>query len=105
MERRLRNTDADTSLVEACGACTNCGRKKLYPTIYIDSTRDIIFDFFITGDHTIDGERTFKTVLQSIMNYKSVNDVLFRSKQTNVDPAKINNILFLFIGFRIVTLK
>ena len=65
----------------------------------------MIFDLLITGDHTIDGESKLKTVLEPIMNYQSLNDVLFRSKQTNVDPAKINNILFLFIGFHIVTLK
>ena len=105
MERRRGNPDAETGLVEACGACTNFGRNKLYPTISIDSTRDMIFDLFITGGHTIDGERTLKTVLQSIMNYQSVNDVLFRSKQTNVEPVKIKNILFLLIVFRIVTLK
>ena len=28
MERRLGNPYAETGLVEACGACTNCGRKK-----------------------------------------------------------------------------
>ena len=39
------------------------------------------------------------------MNYQSVNDVLFSSKQMNVEPVKIKKILFLFIGFRIVTLK
>ena len=39
------------------------------------------------------------------MNYQSVNDVLFRSKQTNVEPVKIEKILFLLIGFRIITLK
>ena len=27
MERRLGNPDVETGLVEACGACTNCGRK------------------------------------------------------------------------------
>ena len=68
MERRLGNRDAETGLVEACGACTIFGRNKLYPTIYIDSTRDVIFDLSITGDRTIDGERNFKTVLRSIMN-------------------------------------
>ena len=105
MEIRLGNPYVETGLVEACGACANCGRSKLCPTISIDSTKYMIFYFFITGDHTIDGERTFKTVLQSIMNYQSVNDVIFRSKQTNVDPVKIKNILFLLIVFRIVTLK
>ena len=65
----------------------------------------MIFYLFITGDHTIDGERTFKTVLQSIMNYKSVNDVLFRSKKTDVDTVKIKKILFLLIGFRVITIK
>ena len=64
MGRRLGNPDSETGLVEACGACKNCGRKTLYPTISIDSTRGVIFDFFITGDHTIDGDCTFKTVLQ-----------------------------------------
>ena len=64
MERRLGNPDVETGLVEACGDYTNCGRNKLHPTIYIDSTRDMIFDLLITGDHTIDGESTFKTVLQ-----------------------------------------
>ena len=77
MKRRIGNPDAETGLVEACGACKNCGRNKLYPTISINSTRDMIFDLFITGDHTIDGERIFKTVFQSIMNYQSENDVLF----------------------------
>ena len=105
MERRLGNPDVETGLVEACGACANCGRSKLCPTISIDSTKYMIFYFFITGDHTIDGECTFKTVLQSIMNYQSVNDVLFRSKQKNVEPAKIKKILFIFIGFRILTLQ
>ena len=64
MERILGNPDVGTGLVEASGACTNCGRNKLYPTISIDSTMDMIFYLFITGDHTIDDERTFKTVLQ-----------------------------------------
>ena len=64
MERRLGNPDVETGLVEACGACANCGRSKLCPTISIDSTKYMIFYFFITGDHTTDGERTFKTVLQ-----------------------------------------
>ena len=105
MERRLGNPYVETGLVEACGACTNCRRNKLYLTISIDSTRDMIFDLFITGDHTIDGERTLKTVLQSITNYQSVNDVLFRSNQTNVELVKIKKILFLLIGFRIETLK
>ena len=45
MERRLGNPDVETGLVEACGACTDCGRKTLYPTISIDLTRDIIFGF------------------------------------------------------------
>ena len=62
MERILGNPDVGTGLVEASGACTNCGRIKLYPTISIGSTRDMIFDLFITGDHTINGDRTFKTV-------------------------------------------
>ena len=65
----------------------------------------MIFDLLITGDHTIDGESNLKTVLESIMNYQSLNDVLFRSKQTNVEPAKIKKILFIFIGFRILTLQ
>ena len=64
MEIILGNPDAETGLVEACGACMNCGRNKLYPTISIDLTRGVIFDFLITGDHTIDGDCTFKTVLQ-----------------------------------------
>ena len=55
MERRLGNPDDETGLVEACGACKNCGRNKLHPTISIDSTMDMIFYLFITGDHTIDG--------------------------------------------------
>ena len=105
MKRIIGNPDAETGLVEACGACKNCGRNKLYPTISINSTRDMIFDLFITGDHTIDGESTFKTVLQSIMNYKLVNDFIFRSKQTNIEPLKINKILFLLIGFLVITLK
>ena len=28
MDRIFGNPDAETGLVEACGACTNCGRKK-----------------------------------------------------------------------------
>ena len=39
------------------------------------------------------------------MNYQSVNYVIFRSKKTNVEPVKIKKILFLLIGFRILTLK
>ena len=63
MGRRLGNPDVETGLVQDCGACTNIGRNKLYATISIDLTRDMIFDLFITGYHTIDGDRTFKTVL------------------------------------------
>ena len=65
----------------------------------------MIFDLFVTGEHTIDGERTFKFFPQSIINYKSVNEVIFRSNQGKLDPEKIKTILFLLIGFRIVTLK
>ena len=104
-DRRLGKPDVETGLVEACGACNTCGRNKLYSTISIDSTRSMIFDLFITRDHTIDGERTFKTVLQSIMNDQSLNKVILRSKQTNLEPVKINKILFLLIGLCIVTLK
>ena len=39
------------------------------------------------------------------MNYKSVNGIIFRSKQTNIEPVKIKKIMFLLIGLRIVTLK
>ena len=104
-ERMIGNPDVETGLVEACGACTNSGRKKEYHTISIDLTGNMIFDLFITEDHTIDGDHTFKNVLQSIMNYQSVNDVLFRSNHTDVDPVKIKNMLFLLIGLLIVTLK
>ena len=66
---------------------------------------DMIFNLFITGDQTIDHECTFKNVLRIIMNYQSVNDVLFRSNQTNVEPVKIKKILFQSIGLRIITLE
>ena len=65
----------------------------------------MIFDLLITGDHTIDGESTFKTVLQSIINDQLVNEFLFRSNQTNLEPVNIKKIIFLLIGFRIITLK
>ena len=74
-------------------------------TISIDLNREMVSDLFITGYHTIDGELIFKTIFQLVMNYQSVNDVLFRSKQTNVEPVKIKKILFLLFVFRIITIK
>ena len=39
------------------------------------------------------------------MNDQLVNEFLFRSKQTNLEPVNIKKILFLLIVFRIITLK
>ena len=87
-ERIIGKPDLKAGLVEACGVCMNGVRNKLYLIISIYLTRYIIFYLFITEDHKIDGDRTFKNVLQSIINYQSVNDVLFRSNQKNVDPER-----------------
>ena len=44
----------------------------------------MLFDLFVAGDNKIDVEYTYENVMEAIVNYPSINKVLFGSRQTKI---------------------
>ena len=95
----------ESSTEDSCGFCTNCIGKKNFPILQKQSTCNMLFDLFVAGDNKIDVEYTYENVMEAIVNYPSINKVLFGSRQTKIEPVKIKKFILLMIGSSIIKLK